>query len=660
MKQQKRISGQSDDKSQDSDQELDNSSQSFAFTLTPQEIQDARQKEKERESIKQQITSRQRPSASATASTTTCSTARQSDASIQYQEQVARHWETEFVEDGDEEKEKERSRASASTLTAIPRPKHHSFTLQANGFEANNDSTTDVEEEFVRLNINPEVEDVSSTTNPFAQERAANTSQPGAFAQDGPGVENMERRDNSAVEETLEALESQQTNGEAEKTERQLRNSVVTVESDGLVSAEMVDDAEPIFYAEDVQRDFFKRNRIVIVSVGIIFCAIVVTLSVILAGKNKGEGDPPGDNRCWPSNLNASNATAPLLCFCLNSTKAMYDQFDEVNKAAYARFLGIMQQTGVTDSNATFDFEGCEPENQALLSMSNGRTFPVDKIKETTQGRAIDWYVGLYIYITMNGINWIQQDNWFEDSSDMWDMCRWHGVECLFVGVLAEFDFHKNNLSGTIPTQILNLQNLRTFRFSQNPGITGTIPTEIGGMFSLDSLSLHNCNLTGPIPSELGSLEHLNELELGSNRLSGTIPYEMFQMEKLKILELQENQFSGKLPSECKMPSLELLNIAWNDFSGKIPHVIGRPQRLNLINLMSSGFTGSLPETLCRNTNTTLEQGTGQEQSGPGKLFRRQDTRSILVNCNSTKLCNCCSSNMSDRRSVEVICAEAY
>jgi hypothetical protein len=61
-------------------------------------------------------------------------------------------------------------------------------------------------EEFVRLNINPEVEDGESS----------NTAQPGAFAQDGPGVDNIESR-NSSVEAALEALESQVTNGEAEK-----------------------------------------------------------------------------------------------------------------------------------------------------------------------------------------------------------------------------------------------------------------------------------------------------------------------------------------------------------------------------------------------------------------------------------------------------------
>jgi hypothetical protein len=270
----------------------------------------------------------------------------------------------------------------------------------------------------------------------------------------------------------------------------------------------------------------------------------------------------------------------------------------------------------------------------------------------------------------MNGINWPRHAHWLESP----DICKFDGVECLFIDVLSEFEFSDNKLTGTIPTQIQHLQTIRNFRMSGNSGITGTIPTEFGGMLFLDSLSLHDCNLTGPIPSELGLIEHLHELELGGNRLSGTVPPELFQLSRLKTLELHRNQLNGALPNKIDMTelevlrlqnndltgtlpltignlrSLELLNIASNDFSGTIPALIGKPPRLNLINLMQSGFTGRLPESLCR--NMTIGKENDQEQ------FKRQVTRRIVVMCNITEFCGCCSSTPSVKPLVEIKCGE--
>jgi Leucine-rich repeat (LRR) protein len=165
------------------------------------------------------------------------------------------------------------------------------------------------------------------------------------------------------------------------------------------------------------------------------------------------------------------------------------------------------------------------------------------------------------MYITMNGIKWIRQDNWLNSS----DICEFYGVECIFIDMLVEFSFSDNNLIGSIPTQIQFPQTMRDFGLSSNSGIAGPIPTKFGALLSLDSISLHDCDLTGPIPSELGLFTHLDAMELSGNRLSGTILHELFKLSRLKGLELQENELTGTLP---------------------VPSVIGEPPRLNLINLI--------------------------------------------------------------------------
>ena len=57
-----------------------------------------------------------------------------------------------------------------------------------------------------------------------------------------------------------------------------------------------------------------------------------------------------------------------------------------------------------------------------------------------------------------------------------------------------------------------NLANLQeAVRLSDNQ-LTGEIPTELGNLANLQSLSLWGNQLTGEIPTELGNLANLQEL----------------------------------------------------------------------------------------------------------------------------------------------------
>ena len=52
-------------------------------------------------------------------------------------------------------------------------------------------------------------------------------------------------------------------------------------------------------------------------------------------------------------------------------------------------------------------------------------------------------------------------------------------------------------------------------------GLTGTIPSELGSLSSLQNLWLSGNQLTGEIPAELGNLSNLHELSLWGNQLTG-------------------------------------------------------------------------------------------------------------------------------------------
>ena len=79
-------------------------------------------------------------------------------------------------------------------------------------------------------------------------------------------------------------------------------------------------------------------------------------------------------------------------------------------------------------------------------------------------------------------------------------------------------------LSGSIPSAaLLDYDDIEVLRLEKT-GITGTVPTQLGQLQSLTSLDLSGNLLNGQIPSQITSHPALKLLDLHDNRLSGAIP----------------------------------------------------------------------------------------------------------------------------------------
>ncbi|KAL7529324.1 hypothetical protein ACHAXR_002902 [Thalassiosira sp. AJA248-18] len=79
--------------------------------------------------------------------------------------------------------------------------------------------------------------------------------------------------------------------------------------------------------------------------------------------------------------------------------------------------------------------------------------------------------------------------------------------------------------------------------------LSGTIPTEIGRLWNLRTLYLGRNKIAGSIPTELGMIQKLSSLSLQWNDLSGTIPqYHLQNLKSLRALQLEGNEkLSGNL-----------------------------------------------------------------------------------------------------------------
>ena len=83
-----------------------------------------------------------------------------------------------------------------------------------------------------------------------------------------------------------------------------------------------------------------------------------------------------------------------------------------------------------------------------------------------------------------------------------------------------------NDLTGTIPD--LSALGDLTELWAAGNGLSGSLPTTLGGNTKLSSLIMYDSGLAGTLPSELGNLV-LEELAVQKNSLVGPIPEELYQ-----------------------------------------------------------------------------------------------------------------------------------
>jgi len=132
----------------------------------------------------------------------------------------------------------------------------------------------------------------------------------------------------------------------------------------------------------------------------------------------------------------------------------------------------------------------------------------------------LERYTLAYFYFSMKGQDWREKENWLSDKP----VCEWQGLTARSCpGPILEMNLYFNQLTGSIPSEIGNLNSLQYLYLDENQ-LAGSIPSEIGNLNSLEDLLLYGNQLTGSIPSEIGNLNSLTDLDLGGNFLTGSIP----------------------------------------------------------------------------------------------------------------------------------------
>lgn len=302
----------------------------------------------------------------------------------------------------------------------------------------------------------------------------------------------------------------------------------------------------------------------------------------------------------------------------------------------------VLDEERVPIENAPLDWSSSDPEivhvnNQGVITaLSFGRANITVKsgTREAVTVVIIskDRAVLVAVYNALRGRVWTKKTNWLSSLP----LGAWHGVTVNPDGRVTGLDLQSNGLSGELPAELGDLDELEFLILGQNP-IRGQIPGSVGQLHKLEVLWIGQAELSGEIPSSLGNLSNLQALRLNRNRLSGPIPSSLGNLVNLEELRLHENTLSGEIPGSLgQLVNLVDLTLRYNRLTGSIPPELGNLASLREMSLSSNQLDGSIPPELgnlavLENLRLRINRLSG---SIPPELGGMNNLRNLILNDN--------------------------
>ncbi|KAF9621933.1 hypothetical protein IFM89_029153 [Coptis chinensis] len=173
--------------------------------------------------------------------------------------------------------------------------------------------------------------------------------------------------------------------------------------------------------------------------------------------------------------------------------------------------------------------------------------------------------------------------------------CSWNGVLCTPVHTewsrVISLVLPNNQLSGSIPSELGMIENLRHLDLSNNFFI-GSLPIALFNASKLTTLDLSHNVISGEVPELVVEMKNLQSLNLSNNALSGTIPRNISSLPNLTVLSLSKNRFSGSVPNEFE--AVQVLDLSSNLINGSLPQDFAG-QNLHYLNLSNNRISEAIP-----------------------------------------------------------------
>ncbi|VAI71180.1 unnamed protein product [Triticum turgidum subsp. durum] len=183
-------------------------------------------------------------------------------------------------------------------------------------------------------------------------------------------------------------------------------------------------------------------------------------------------------------------------------------------------------------------------------------------------------------------------------------------IQKLSIMKVDTLDIGKNDIKGTIPTDICNMRDLQVLYLSDNL-LFGEIPSCMQNLTSLRILGLsENNRLIVKFPSLIfAKLTSLEKLSLVNNSLEGVLSLSSLQnhrqLTKLELassgnnFHVQTENPATNLPAQIQV--LVLRNCNLNGNSGIIPSFLLHQHKLEFVDMSNNNLSGNFPSWLIEN-----------------------------------------------------------
>ncbi|KAK9124866.1 hypothetical protein Scep_013712 [Stephania cephalantha] len=156
------------------------------------------------------------------------------------------------------------------------------------------------------------------------------------------------------------------------------------------------------------------------------------------------------------------------------------------------------------------------------------------------------------------------------------------------------FHFNKNRLSGPIPAKLFSSQMVLIHILFDGNQFTGSIPSSVGLVRTLEVLRLDRNSFSGEVPSNISNLTILNELHLANNNLDGRIP-DLTGMNVLNYVDMSNNSFDASEAPKwfSTIQSLTTLVMENGKLQGLVPQTLFSFPQLHQVNFRNNQFNGT-------------------------------------------------------------------
>lgn len=216
------------------------------------------------------------------------------------------------------------------------------------------------------------------------------------------------------------------------------------------------------------------------------------------------------------------------------------------------------------------------------------------------------------LYNATDGDNWTDNTNWNSEEP----IGNWYGVTTDGDGHVTELALDNNNLAGSIPSEIGDMQWLTNIDISNN-NISESIPEEFYSLTNMLYINMYENNLSGDISSNISQMSNLQVFNIFNNNITDVFPVELLGLTDLFVLDFGGNNISGNIPENIGVLSnLQYLNIWGNQLTGGIPESLTTLTSLINMSFSSNQIEGPLPANFGALTNLQVFYCDGNNLSG--------------------------------------------